>query len=500
MGKALSVFASFAVDTNRPNFLTAPGMPPETSLALPAPNLSSPRATETPSRSGLLHAIEAILEPAMQALSLCLVSLYFHGDVPPPYLILAAMTFAFSFPGKSRLQSTRTKLATDVVFGWTLIAGLLALLGAATKTMGYFSSNALITWLVAAPLSEIGAHLALRSFAPALARFKARAQRAVIVGMNAQGIELARRIGDAAYAHVQFSGFFDDRSVQRLDNALANGHLLGGLGDLPAFVKQHRIDVIYLAMPMTSQPRIRTVLDELKDTTASIYFVPDIFVTDLIQGHGGDVCGMPVISVCETPFRGRSAVVKWLSDKILAALILILISPILLLIALAIKFETPGPVIFKQRRYGLNGEEILVYKFRSMTVCEDGGVIKQAQKSDTRITRLGAILRKTSLDELPQFVNVLQGRMSIVGPRPHAVAHNEMYRSLIRGYMLRHKVKPGITGWAQVNGLRGETDTLDKMQSRVDYDLDYLRNWSLLLDLKIIVRTVLVVFHDQAAY
>lgn len=475
-------------------------MPPHTSLALPAPNLSSPQVLETPSRNGLLHAIEMILEPGLQALSLCLVSLYFHRDVPLPYLILAAMAFAFSFPGKSRLQSTRTKMATDVVFGWMFVAAVLALLGTTTGTLGYFSDNALVAWLIAVPMSEIGAHLALRSLAPMLARFQARGQRAIIVGMNAQGIELARRIGDAAYAQIQLTGFFDDRSPQRLGTASANGHLLGNLKDLPAFVKQHRIEVIYLAMPMTSHPRIRNVLDELKDTTASIYFVPDIFVTDLIQGHGGDVCGMPVISVCETPFRGRSAVVKWLSDKILAVLILILISPILLVIAVAIKLESSGPVIFRQRRYGLNGEEILVYKFRSMTVCEDGGVIRQAQKNDSRITRLGAILRKTSLDELPQFINVLQGRMSIVGPRPHAVAHNEMYRSLIRGYMLRHKVKPGITGWAQVNGARGETDTLDKMQARVDYDLDYLRNWSLLLDLKIIMRTVLVVFRDQAAY
>ena len=192
--------------------------------------------------------------------------------------------------------------------------------------------------------------------------------------------------------------------------------------------------------------------------------------------------------------------VKWLSDKILATLVLILISPILLLIALAIKIDSPGPVIFKQRRYGLNGEEILVYKFRSMTVCEDGGTIQQARKNDSRITRLGAFLRKTSLDELPQFINVLQGRMSIVGPRPHAVSHNETYRKLIKGYMVRHKVKPGITGWAQVNGYRGETETVDKMQKRIEYDLEYLRTWSLGLDLWIIVKTVAVVFSDRNAY
>jgi putative colanic acid biosynthesis UDP-glucose lipid carrier transferase len=209
---------------------------------------------------------------------------------------------------------------------------------------------------------------------------------------------------------------------------------------------------------------------------------------------------MPVISVCETPFRGFNGFAKRLSDVVFSLLILILIAPLLVGIAIAVKVTSPGPIIFKQRRYGLDGEEILVYKFRSMTVTEDGGSIQQATKNDARITPLGACLRKTSLDELPQFLNVLQGRMSIVGPRPHAVAHNEMYRKLIKGYMVRHKVKPGITGWAQVNGFRGETETLDKMQGRIDYDLDYLRHWSLRLDIHIILRTVRLVAKDSQAY
>ena len=225
-----------------------------------------------------------------------------------------------------------------------------------------------------------------------------------------------------------------------------------------------------------------------------------MFFTDLIQGHTGVVCGMPVISVCETPFRGANGVVKRISDVLLSLLILVLILPLLLVVGIAVKITSPGPVIFKQRRYGLDGEEILVYKFRSMTVTEDGGDIRQAQKGDRRITPLGAFMRRTSIDELPQFVNVLQGRMSIVGPRPHAVAHNELYRKLIKGYMVRHKVRPGITGWAQVNGYRGETVTLDKMQGRIDYDLDYLRNWSLRLDLHIILKTIRLVLKDEKAH
>ena len=209
---------------------------------------------------------------------------------------------------------------------------------------------------------------------------------------------------------------------------------------------------------------------------------------------------MPVISVCETPFRGSDGVVKRLSDIVLSMLILALIFPLLIVLAILVKLTSPGPVIFKQRRYGLDGEQILVYKFRSMTVTEDGPDIPQARKGDARITPLGAIMRRTSMDELPQFINVLQGRMSIVGPRPHAVAHNELYRKLIKGYMVRHKVRPGITGWAQVNGYRGETTTLDKMQGRIDYDLDYLRNWSLRLDLHIILKTIKLVLKDEKAH
>ena len=206
------------------------------------------------------------------------------------------------------------------------------------------------------------------------------------------------------------------------------------------------------------------------------------------------------MAVCETPFTGLDGVVKRMSDIVLSILILTLLSPVLLAIAIAVKLSSPGPVIFKQRRYGLDGEEIIVYKFRSMTVCEDGPDVPQATKCDVRVTKLGAFLRKTSMDEFPQFFNVLQGRMSIVGPRPHAVAHNEMYRKLIKGYMIRHKVKPGITGWAQIHGLRGETETLDKMEARVEYDLDYLRNWSLILDLWIIARTVGVAIKNKNAY
>jgi putative colanic acid biosynthesis UDP-glucose lipid carrier transferase len=325
-------------------------------------------------------------------------------------------------------------------------------------------------------------------------------RRAVIAGTNELGLKLANQFKTHPYMGVSMLGFFDDRSLTRI-GPLGDGPLLGKIIEIPAFARANNIDSIYITLPMASQPRILNLLDELRDTTASIHFVPDIFVADLIQARMDNIGGIPVVAVCETPFYGINGMIKRVSDVVFATVIIALIMPLLLAIAIGVKATSSGPVLFKQRRYGVDGKEILVYKFRSMTVCEDNAThIEQARKNDQRITKFGAFLRKTSLDELPQFFNVLQGRMSVVGPRPHAVAHNELYRKLIKGYMIRHKVKPGITGWAQVSGYRGETDTLEKMQKRIEYDLDYLRNWSLQLDVYIIVRTVLVVLKHDNAY
>jgi putative colanic acid biosynthesis UDP-glucose lipid carrier transferase len=322
----------------------------------------------------------------------------------------------------------------------------------------------------------------------------------VIVGANDTGLQLAVKIDQTPYLGIRITGFFDDRSRVRLGQ-LGAAPLLGSMQELARFVRENEIDLIYLALPMATQPRILSLLEDLRDTTASIYFVPDMFVTDLIQARMDSVSNVPVVAVCETPFSGAAGLIKRASDLALASLFLCLVSPLMLAIAIGVKRSSPGPVLFRQRRYGLDGKEIVVYKFRSMTVCEDGGDVQQATRSDPRVTRFGAFLRRTSMDELPQFINVLQGRMSIVGPRPHAVAHNEQYRKLIKGYMVRHKVKPGITGLAQINGLRGETETLDEMKARIEYDLAYLRNWSLRLDLSIILRTIWVVLRgDPKAY
>jgi len=320
-----------------------------------------------------------------------------------------------------------------------------------------------------------------------------------VVGAGALGVKVARALIESHERGVDFAGYFDDRTDGRL-HPDATSKVLGGLKDVAAHVTEHGIREVYITLPLGSQPRIVELLEEVQGTTASLFFVPDVFGISIIQGRLQDMNGVPVVGICETPFTGTNDLVKRISDVVLSSIILVLISPLLAAIAIGVKLSSPGPVLFRQRRNGLDGGEIVVYKFRSMTTQDDGPVVRQATKSDPRITRFGAFLRRTSLDELPQFFNVLQGKMSIVGPRPHAVAHNEEYRRIIKAYMVRHKVKPGITGWAQINGQRGETDTIEKMRTRVEYDLEYLRNWSLGLDLRIIAGTVRLLFFDRHAY
>lgn len=450
-------------------------------------------------RDNLINIIEVILDPMVLTFSVWVISFIEEGELTLPYLIVSLMGFSLTFPAQPRLEASFTRSMLNIVSGWCFLASLILFFGYATRSLSLFPAHAIINWLWSAPLCLVIAHALFRLSAPVLLRAQG-AKRAVIIGMNEQGAQLACRLAQSPYSDLQIQGFFDDRNIERLQSIGHGRPLLGRISEAANHVKQEQINLIYISLPMATQPRIMRLLDELRDTTASIYFVPDLFVTDIIQSRMETVCDMPVVSVCETPFTGSNGMVKRLSDIILSATILLLISPILFGIACGVKLTSPGPVIFKQRRYGLDGQEIIVYKFRSMTVCEDGAQIVQARQGDQRVTRLGRFLRKTSLDELPQFVNVLQGRMSIVGPRPHAVSHNEQYRKLIKGYMVRHKVKPGITGWAQVNGLRGETDTLDKMEARVDCDLDYLRNWSLSLDLYIIFKTIAVVVKDRHAY
>ncbi len=440
--------------------------------------------------------LQAAVDPLVSIATLAAATSAFGGRFDGACLILALLVFAMTFPGSLARETEHAgELMLDILTGWVTIVALLLLLGWASRTIGVFDQRVLLAWTLGTPLALFAAHRALARVLPRLLAAEGLRKTAIIAGANDLGCGLAARLRASPVHGVRFAGYFDDRAGNRISEKV-----LGPLSALGDYVRANNIDIIYIALPMASQPRILKILEELRDTTVSIYFLPDIFVFDLIQARVDSIGDLPVLAVCETPFYGFNGLIKRVSDYLLASVILLLIAPLLIAIAIGVKLSSPGPILFKQRRYGVDGRKIVVYKFRTMTVAEDGDVVRQATQNDSRITRFGAFLRKTSLDELPQFINVLQGRMSVVGPRPHAVAHNELYRKLIRGYMIRHKVRPGITGLAQVNGFRGETDTVDKMKSRIEYDLAYLRSWSLLLDLQIVLKTVVVVLRKQNAY
>jgi putative colanic acid biosynthesis UDP-glucose lipid carrier transferase len=445
-----------------------------------------------------------LLDPFIIWGMLVLLTFVYEEDFTGYYLVLMIISYFISsyvFEQTSIYRRWRDgKLLAyirDTFVGWSIIVATLILIGYASRLSYRYSEQVILTWFIVTPLALLVSHITVRLIADQL-RKSGGLRSAVIVGANDTSLKLIRRIKDFPYLLIDIRGYFDVRNDDRIQGGM--GQRLGDITDVASYARKNNIEMIFISLPMSAQPRIREILDDLHDTTASIYFLPDVYIFDLMQAHFNNVGGIPVVAICESPYSGVDSVVKNVSDFVLASLILILLSPLMLSITLVVKLTSPGPAIFKQRRYGLNGEKIVVYKFRTMKVSEDGSRIQQAHLNDPRITRIGAFLRRTSLDELPQFFNVLQGRMSIVGPRPHAVAHNELYRKLIKGYMLRHKVKPGITGWAQVNGLRGETEVLEKMQRRIELDLYYLQNWSIWLDLWIIMRTVWVVLRGDNAY
>jgi putative colanic acid biosynthesis UDP-glucose lipid carrier transferase len=419
--------------------------------------------------------------------------------------LITAQVFSPLDLGNSPDTQRARKTVSRILLEWSCVVGVLVFLSASFKLTHLFPRHIIASWFLVTPVALLLADSLRKPIAKWLASDRGVVQRYIIIGANDVGVELARRI-ERAHAGEKFFGFLDYRSADRVaaDRAVhgLSQTVMGNCSarDFADFVRAHAISRVYLALPMSTAPRIEELLRELRDTTASVYFVPNIFAFDLVQARCVEINGMPAFSICDSPLQGMSGFWKRVFDVVFASIALAFASPVLLAVALAIKYSSQGPILFKQRRYGLNGEEILVYKFRSMTVCEDGPVVAQATEKDSRVTPLGAFLRRTSLDELPQIFNVLEGKMSFVGPRPHAVAHNEEYRKLINGYMIRHKVRPGITGWAQVNGLRGETSTVDKMHLRVQYDLDYLKNWSLWLDLKILMSTALTVVNDRNAY
>jgi putative colanic acid biosynthesis UDP-glucose lipid carrier transferase len=417
--------------------------------------------------------------------------------------LIGSVGFALVAESFSLYRSWRAGFFKQVVF-YTLVSTLGAFMLVFaylffTKTASDFSRVALGLWMCSSLIGMIAWRFCFQYFLSNMRRKGFNTRNIAILGMSDKGIRLAKEVMENPETGYRMAAFYDDREKSRLDEDY-HYYLRGNIAEGIKNAKKDKYDVIYITLPMQAKDRIEHMLFELGDSTANVHVVPDLFMYCLMHGQMSHVGDVQTISVYDNPMQGSLGALKRLEDIFLAIGILSVIALPMLIISLAIKFTSKGPVIFKQDRYGLNGRKIRMWKFRSMTVTENDNVIIQATKGDNRITKLGAFLRRTSLDELPQFINVLKGDMSVIGPRPHAVAHNEEYRKIVDYYMLRHKVKPGITGWAQVNGARGETETVDKMKTRIEYDLEYIRNWSLWLDFKIVMFTFAKGFVGKNVY
>lgn len=383
-----------------------------------------------------------------------------------------------------------------------LLAMLLACSAFITKTGELFSRAWFMLWMG----FSLGALILFRFSLLILLRLMRKRgwneRRVVVVGLGDLGSQLVETVQQALWTGFRIVTLFDDQA-QGKPERICGIPVVQTPGNLSAYLRSQPqdIDEVWLALPLRAEEEVKKILHELRHDTVAVRLVLDVFGLGLLKHSITQVDRFSMLDLNASPMVGLNRLIKAIEDRVLAAIILILISPLLLLITFAVKLSSKGPVFFKQRRHGWDGRVIKIYKFRTMHVHqEEAGRVTQASHNDQRITPLGRFLRRSSLDELPQFINVLQGRMSIVGPRPHALQHNEYYKDSINAYMQRHKVKPGITGWAQVNGWRGETETLDKMKKRVECDLYYIENWSPLFDLQIIFLTFLRGFINRNAY
>jgi putative colanic acid biosysnthesis UDP-glucose lipid carrier transferase len=471
-------------------------------LLNPARRTQALTATEPPS----VFVLKSLLHPVVAVICLLACLLYWGEPLYGPYFLVAVLTFMGSayFLDVLQLRPSPQRCFSlfslaDIALRWLLVIGFIWALLHLSRLSQNFRVPVLASWAFVTPiflwLGDGAAHLLL-------ARASVNAtglRKAVIIGLTEPGLRLEQQLARNPSLRIQVAGYFEDRQADRLPPEGLD-RIIGRPAELPDFVRRNGIQIAYVTLPMTQHCRVVDMIEALRDSTVSIYFVPNMCVFDLVQARFDVLGGVPVVAVCESPFYGASGIAKRLSDLVIASMLLLACLPLLLLIALGVRLSSRGPALFKQKRYGLDGREILIYKFRSMTVTEDGDKnYRQVTLGDNRVTRFGALLRRLSLDELPQLFNVLEGTLSLVGPRPHAIAVNEQYRKLIPGYMLRHKIKPGITGWAQVNGYRGGDD-LESMRKRVEFDMDYLRHWSLGLDLAIMVRTATIVWRDKSAY
>ncbi len=454
----------------------------------------------TSSKQHLLHALSPIIFRVMDVIAVMFSSslafkLRFHSfQMPDVYwsvTITAVLTLFILMNYKDVYRSFRGqygfKALSRILFGWFTTGALLLVILVFTHQSHYFSRLWLGTWWLLLLMFLVFSRV-LIYFLLAYLRAKGKDQRTIhIVGDIGSKALVEFKLNENKWSGYSIGGFFDVNDMP-LDTLITN-------------IEKEANDEVWICLPLAQGGLLQEVMCELDQFTKSVRFVPNIQDLRLLNHRVYETAGLSIMTLSASPHVGIDSVVKRLEDIVLGLCFFLLSLPVMVFIAISIKLTSPGPILFKQKRHGINGKEIKVYKFRSMKIHQEAnGKVTQATENDDRITKVGKFIRRTSLDELPQFYNVIQGRMSIVGPRPHALAHNQEYQQKVEAYMARHKVKPGITGWAQVNGFRGETDTLEKMQKRVEYDLYYIDNWSVWFDLKIISRTFLTGFINDNAH
>lgn len=420
-------------------------------------------------------------------------------------LLAMGMWFAYDQFGVYRSNSSFARKALTLFKAWSLAFAFLLVVGFATKQTDTYSRLLLGQLYVGGYLLQAFLHYFSREVQTRLMRRAVPAENVLIIGTGKLARYLQYKVSDNPWLNQNVVGCLelppaDQRRshtstttlYQSSDFAsLREPKVIGTLDEMLTIIDRHEVRTVYFAIPLGDSDRIEDMYFQLLDRHVAVHWVPDIFSLLLVNHSVREMAGLPLLTLSETPLTGTRLLIKAVEDFVLASLILLLILPLLLVIAAAIKLDSPGPVFFRQARKGWSGKTFHIWKFRSMFVHQpEAGVVQQATKNDPRVTRVGAFLRKTSLDELPQVFNVLQGEMSLVGPRPHAVQHDAEYSQRIDSYLARHNIKPGITGLAQVRGLRGETKEIDRMQQRIEADIEYINNWSLWLDLTILVRTL----------
>lgn len=429
--------------------------------------------------------------------------IYFKASVfPSEYrtaLIINTLLVLILFPNFNLYLSWRGrskwKRSITTINAWATVMTILVVTSFAVKNSNIYSRVWFFSWLISGSLYLVLYRIALDLFLSKLRSQGINRKKILVYGAGAVGHNISQNLSNNYEVGFDIHAFIDDNLAlhgQKINNVeiYSPDKMLELLKDCQE---------IWIALPLRADKKVHDILHETRHLTCIVKFIPDIFNFRLLNHSVIEIANMPIIEINGSPLSFHNRCLKRIEDIVLSLIIIMIISPIFIAVSFLVKLTSKGPIIYKQERHGWNGKTIKVYKFRSMSHCHNA-LFVQATKNDSRITPLGKILRKTSIDELPQFINVLQGRMSIVGPRPHPLAMNEAYKDQVDNYMQRHKVKPGITGWAQINGFRGETDTIEKMEKRIEYDLFYIENWSIALDLKIIFLTVFKGFIGKNAY